>query len=107
MPSLGVVGAADHVHILCRMSRTLTIADLVRELKRESSKCIKTKGRQLARFHWQEGYGIFSVGASQVQTVQRYIATQEKRHQRLSFQEEFRQFLRKYGVDYDERFVWD
>jgi REP element-mobilizing transposase RayT len=98
---------SDHVHILCRLSRTLTIAQLVRELKRESSKWIKTKGRDYARFHWQEGYGAFSIGASQLEAVRRYLALQEKHHQRRSFQDEFREFLRKYEVEYDERYVWD
>jgi REP element-mobilizing transposase RayT len=106
-PSLGVVGVADHVHVLCRLSRTQTIAVLVRELKRESSKWLKTKGAGLGSFQWQEGYGAFSIGASQVEAVRRCIARQEEHHRRRSFQDEFRAFLQKYGVEYDVRYVWD
>jgi putative transposase len=73
-PSLGAGGVADHVHVLCRLSRTLSIAELVRELKRESSKWIKTKDLALEHFQWQAGYGAFSIGASQVEAVRRYIA---------------------------------
>jgi len=106
-PSLGVGGISDHVHILCRLSRTLSVANLVRELKRESSKCVKKKQDASAQFHWQEGYGAFSVGASQVEAVRRYIATQNRHHRRRSFQDEFREFLQTYQVEYDERYVWD
>ena len=100
-------GIEDHVHVLCRLGRTIDVAELVRELKRESSKWLKTKGAGLGRFQWQEGYGAFSVGASQVEAVRGYIARQEEHHRRRSFQDEFRAFLQKYGVDYDERYVWD
>jgi REP element-mobilizing transposase RayT len=106
-PSLGTGGVSDHVHILCRLSRTLSIAELIRELKRESSKWLKTKSPDLILFHWQEGYGAFSIGASQVDALQRYIAMQESHHAKRSFQEEFRELLHNYGVEYDERYVWD
>src|SRR5262249_31114034 len=106
-PSLGVGGIEDHVHILCRLSRTLTVADLVRELKRDSSKWLKTKGQELADFHWQDGYGAFSISPGHVEAVVAYVANQEEHHRRASFQDEFRRLLKKYAVEHDERHVWD
>jgi REP element-mobilizing transposase RayT len=106
-PSLIVGGVADHVHILCRLSRTHTIADFLRELKRESSKWVKEKEPQLADFHWQGGYGAFSVSPTHVRPLTAYIANQEEHHKTMSFQDEFRRLLQKYGVEYDERYVWD
>jgi putative transposase len=106
-PSLAINGTSDHVHILFSLGRTINIADLVEELKTESSKWIKTKGAEFRTFHWQRGYGAFSVGQSQVTTVKRYIARQKIHHQRVTFQEEYRKFLKSYGIAYDERYVWD
>ena len=102
-----VGGVEDHVHILCSLGRQATVADLVRELKRDSSKWIKSKGHQYAGFHWQNGYGAFSVSPSHVWSLQRYIANQEEHHRQESFQDEFRRLLTKYGVAYDERYVSD
>jgi len=85
----------------------VTIASLVEEVKTESSKWIKTKGKQFRNFHWQSGYGVFSIGQSQVPTVKRYITRQKEHHHRVSFQDEYRKFLNVYGVEYDERYVWD
>ncbi len=102
-----VGGAADHVHILCAISRSHSLADLVGDLKRASSKWIKTKGQLLTKFAWQGGYGAFSVGESNVDRVREYIATQEDHHRKRTFQEEYRQFLADYGVEFDERYVWD
>ena len=104
-PSLIVGGVADHVHLLCTLAREEAIAVLIRELKRESSKMLKTKG--LASFYWQAGYGAFSVSPSHVAAVKEYIRNQEVHHQRVSFQDEFRRLLAKYGIAYDERYVWD
>ena len=73
-PSLGVGGVEDHVHLLCRFSRTITIADFVRELKRESSKWLKTKASDLAAFQWQQGYGAFSISPAHVEQLRTYIA---------------------------------
>lgn len=97
----------DHVHVLCRLSKTLTIADLVKELKVSTSKWIKTKGGMLAKFQWQSGYGAFSVSPSQVAAVRRYIQNQEEHHRRVTFQDEFREFLRRHELEFDERYVWD
>jgi REP element-mobilizing transposase RayT len=102
-----VGGVADHVHLLSTLSRTRTAAEVVKEVKRGSSLWLKTRSPDLHEFAWQNGYGIFSIGASQVETVQRYIAGQEEHHRRVSFQDEFRQLLRRYGIEFDERYVWD
>ena len=104
-PSLIVGGVADHVHILCTLSREESIAVLIRELKRESSKALKEKG--LASFYWQAGYGAFSVSPAHVPALKEYIRNQEAHHQKVSFQDEFRRLLRMYSVEYDERYVWD
>jgi putative transposase len=106
-PSLTIDGTADHVHILFALSRVIKIADLVEEVKTESSKWIKTKGAEFRNFHWQAGYGAFSIGQSQVPILKRYIARQKIHHQRVTFQDEYRKFLESYGIDYDERYVWD
>jgi REP element-mobilizing transposase RayT len=106
-PSLRVGGVEDHVHILCYLGRTVAIADLVRELKRDSSKWIKQQSPQLAAFHWQDGYGAFSVSPSHVEPLERYIQDQEGHHRQESFQDELRRLLKKYSVEYDERYVWD
>ncbi|MBM3334207.1 IS200/IS605 family transposase [Candidatus Sumerlaeota bacterium] len=105
--ALAIGGTEDHVHLLCSLSRNICIADFVEELKTRSSKWIKTKGRAYSEFHWQSGYGVFSMGKSQEDALKRYIATQKEHHRRVSFQEEFRAILGKYGVEFDERYVWD
>lgn len=106
-PVIRVGGVADHVHILCRFGKTIKVADFVRELKRDSSKWLKTKSPSLDDFHWQKGYGAFSVSPSHVEALRRYIGNQEEHHRTESFQDEFRRLLRKYQVEYDERYVWD
>jgi REP element-mobilizing transposase RayT len=105
--SILVGGVEDHVHILSTLSRTLQAAEMVKEVKRGSSLWIKTKDPRLAEFAWQSGYGIFSIGFSQLSTVRRYIAGQEEHHRKLSFQDEFRLLLSRYDIDFDERYVWD
>jgi putative transposase len=106
-PMLRVGGVEDHVHLFFGLSRTLSIAKMVEIVKTSSSKWIKTKGPELAQFHWQHGYGAFSVGQSDVDAVIQYIDTQEEHHRRSSFQDELRGFLARYQVPYDERYVWD
>jgi putative transposase len=106
-PSLTINGTADHLHILFSLARVIKIADLVEEVKTGTSKWFKTKGTEFRKFHWQRGYGAFSIGQSQVPTVKRYIARQKIHHQRVTFQDEYRKFLKSYGIDYDERHVWD
>jgi REP element-mobilizing transposase RayT len=106
-PVLRVGGALDHVHILCRLGRSISIADLVKELKRESSKWLKTKSPALADFYWQSGYGEFSVSPSHVDPLRTYIDNQVEHHNRESFQDELRRLLKMYGLEWDERYVWD
>ena len=102
-----VGGVADHVHLLFMLSRTATIADVVKELKRASSVWLKQRPPPIADFAWQNGYGAFSIGASQIDAARKYIAGQEKHHRTISFQDEVRELLRRYQVEYDERYVWD
>jgi REP element-mobilizing transposase RayT len=105
--SLAANGTADHVHILFYLGRTITVADLVRDLKVDSSVWIKTQHPSFAGFHWQAGYGAFSVGRSMLEATRQYIANQQEHHRSRSFQDEYRAFLRKYEIPFDERYVWD
>ena len=102
-----VGGVEDHVHLLCALSRTSNAADVIKEVKRGSSLWLKTKGPDLAGFAWQNGYGVFSIGFSQIKSVRDYISRQEAHHQKVSFQDEFRQFLRRYEIEFDEKYLWD
>ena len=102
-----VGGVEDHVHVLSTLSRTSEPAELIKELKRGSSLWIKTRDRGLQDFAWQNGYGIFSIGFSQIEAVRNYIAQQEEHHRRSTFQEEFRALLKRYEMEFDERYVWD
>lgn len=102
-----VGGVEDHIHILCALGRTCEAAAMVKEVKRGSSLWIKTKATDLQDFAWQNGYGIFSISFSQIPSVRDYIAGQEEHHRRVSFQDEFRQLLQRYEIDFDERYVWD
>jgi putative transposase len=103
---LKIGGHIDHVHILCMLSKNLALAKLLEEVKSHSSKWIKTKGDLYKNFYWQEGYGAFSVNPSEVEAVADYISLQKEHHVKKSFQDEYRAFLRKYRVEYDERYVW-
>ena len=105
-PSLQTGGVADHVHILLALGRTISQADLVEEVKKSSSKWMRAEGG-VPMFTWQAGYGAFSIGESQADVVIHYVQKQEERHRKLTFQEEFRRFLERYKVAYDERYVWD
>lgn len=102
-----VGGVEDHVHLAIRLARTVTAAQLVEELKTSSSKWLKTQSPDLADFSWQRGYGAFSVGPSDLDALRRYIDNQEEHHRTRTFQDEYRAFLRKYGIEFDERYVWD
>ena len=102
-----VGGVADHVHLAVRLSRTLSPADLVKEVKTASSKWLKTQSPALAAFAWQRGYGAFSVGPTSLDALLHYIETQDEHHRTRTFQDEYRDFLKKYGIEYDERYVWD
>ena len=97
----------DHIHILFVLSKNHPLAQVVMEVKRATSKWIKTQGNEFTRFHWQSGYGAFSIGQSGVDEVKTYIANQAKHHRVKSFEEEFRSFLNRYQVEFDERYLWD
>jgi REP element-mobilizing transposase RayT len=106
-PFVAVGGPDDHAHLLLDLGKQITPPALVEAVKKESSKFVKTLGPAHAGFHWQRGYGMFSVGPTQKAAVQRYVEGQEEHHRRQTFQEEFRAFLDRYGIGYDERYVWD
>ncbi len=105
--SLKIGGYTDHVHILCMLSKKMALMNLLENLKSHSSKWIKAKDETLKNFYWQDGYGAFSVNPAEVDVVAGYIANQKEHHRTKTFQEEYRAFLKKYLVDYDERYVWD
>ena len=100
-------GVEDHVHLAIRLSRTRTMAQLIEELKTSSSKWLKTQSPALGSFAWQRGYGAFSVGPADLDALLHYIDTQEEHHRTRTFQDEYRAFLTNYGIEYDERYVWD
>ena len=106
-PSIQVNCVADHAHILFALHRTRSAAEVVEEVKKASSKWLKTHGPAMRNFHWQKGYGAFSVSPSGEASVRAYILNQEEHHRRLTFQDEFRAFLRRHGMPFDERYVWD
>jgi REP element-mobilizing transposase RayT len=100
-------GFSDHVHILCLLSKKIALMKLLEELKSHSSKWMKTQDESLKNFYWQDGYGAFSVNPTEVDTVIKYIDNQQEHHVKKTFQEEYRDFLKKYKVESDERYVWD
>lgn len=103
---LSAGGTANHVHLLISASKNAALSDLLEELKKSSSRWIKTQGKAFVSFHWQDGYAAFSIGASQVETVRKYISRQKEHHRKKSFQEELIEFLNKYEVQYDEKYLW-
>jgi REP element-mobilizing transposase RayT len=106
-PPLIIGGISEHVHILCQQSKNRAISKVIGEIKRVSSIWSKTKGGILTKFQWQNGYGAFSIGRSEIEIVRRYIENQEDHHGKKSFQDEFREFLKEFEMEYDERYVWD
>lgn len=106
-PALIIGGDKDHLHILYAQSRIWSVAKVVELIKKRSSKWIKTKGSEFENFQWQTGYGAFSVSRSGSEIVKKYISNQKEHHQNRSFQDEFRAFLKKHEIEYDENYVWD
>lgn len=106
-PAILINSVEDHAHVLFHLSKNHALCDVIESLKKDSSKWIKTKRRAYRNFHWQNGYGAFSVSQSSVARVIKYIENQREHHRRRTFQEEFRAFLKRYQVSYDERYVWD
>jgi REP element-mobilizing transposase RayT len=97
----------DHLHCLLQLSRTITIAELIKTMKVESSGWLKQQSRELRTFYWQAGYGAFSVSQSSAGQVKAYIANQEEHHRRRTFQDEFRAFLKRHGIAFDEQTIWE
>ncbi len=106
-PALIVAGDKEHVHALFLLSKNWKLRDVIEEVKKASSKWIKTQGTEFGDFYWQRGYGAFSIAESQIEDARRYIQNQEAHHKTVSFEDEFRLFLKRYQVEYDERYVWD
>lgn len=100
-------GMPDHVHLLVRWRPDESISDLLREVKSRSSGWIHDTFPEFGSFAWQDGYSAFSVSASQVEAVERYIANQHIHHGGMTYQEEVVALLRKHGIEYDERYLWD
>jgi REP element-mobilizing transposase RayT len=105
--ALRVGGTDNHVHIACTLPRTLTVSRLLEEIKKSSSQWVKKQGEANTQFTWQAGYGAFSLGQSQLSALVRYIDNQREHHRIHSFDDELRDLLQKYGVPYDERYLWD
>lgn len=97
----------DHIHLFFPLPRTISVANLVREIKTGATQWIRERDPQLSEFHWQAGYGIFSVSPGHKEVILQYLARQKEHHRTVSFQEEYRRFLEKYSIQYDERYVWD
>ena len=106
-PPIVVGGVEDHVHMLCRSARTITQADWVKEVKRVSNLWLTKQTRDYDDFEWQGGYADFSMSQSNLEEVKRYIAEPERHHKKMTFQEELRALLRKYEIEWDERYLWD
>ena len=100
-----VGGVSDHVHVICLMSNTETVAHLVEEMKRNSSRWIKTLDARYKEFAWQSGYAAFSISQSVVEKTVEYVSHQMEHHQKMSFRDEYIQFLKLYHVEYDEKYV--
>ncbi len=100
-------GTRNHIHIACTLPRTMTVSKLLEEMKASSSKWMKQKNKQCSDFTWQAGYAVFSLGQSQLPTLIKYIENQKEHHVKKTYKEEVLEFLKKYGVEYDERYLWD
>jgi REP element-mobilizing transposase RayT len=99
-------GTGDHIHILSTMSKNISLADFLKEIKRSSSRWIKTKHDYYRDFEWQGGYSGYSVSQSKVKDVEKYIANQKEHHKTVSFKDEYIRFLKEYGIDYDDNYLW-
>jgi REP element-mobilizing transposase RayT len=106
-PAILINSGSDHVHILFDLARTCAMSDVVEKLKTASSKWMKRQGVAYQTFSWQGGYGAFAVSESMIETVRGYIARQAEHHRTVTFQEEYRAFLERHRIEYDERYVWD
>ena len=101
-----VNGVEDHVHCLIGLKPVVSVSELMKTVKAKSSKYINDHSLTASRFEWQEGYGVFSYGQSQVDKVYKYIQNQEAHHKKLSFRDEYLEFLKKFKIDYDEKYIF-
>ena len=104
---LKINSVSDHIHILSTLPKNISQSKFLEEIKRNNSRWIKTKGENYLKFAWQKGYGVFSVSNSKLNSVSNYIQNQKEKHKKISFKEEFIRFLKEYGIDYDEKYLWD
>ena len=104
--SVCINGTEDHIHVLCIMSKNVSLAALLEDIKRNSSRWIKTKDDHYQSFAWQGGYSGYSVSQSKVEVVERYIQNQKEHHKHQTFREEYIQFLKENGVEYNEEYLW-
>jgi putative transposase len=102
---LQIGGTSDHIHILCTLPKTMAPADLAEEVKKSSSKWIKTKGDHYKNFYWQDGYGGFSVSKSNIDTIKEYILNQKKHHEKESFMDEYKKLLKEHGIPFEDRYL--
>ena len=100
-------GTTDHVHLFVSQSKNIALSSLMKDVKKDSSLWIKSKGAKFRAFHWQDGYGAFSIGKSEMGRLKRYISNQKEHHRKRSFQEELIDFLNEHGIQYDERYLWN
>lgn len=100
-------GFYDHVHIFTSLSKKISLMILLEKVKANSSKWIKSKGDSFSKFYWQNGYGAFSVNPHEIDKVISYIEKPKEHHKKKTFQDEYRAFLKKYSVEFDEKFIWD
>ena len=100
-------GTADHVHLLISQVKNIALSSLIKDVKKDSWSWIKTKGKEFRHFHWQDGYAVFSIGKSDIPELKQYIGQQKEHHAKRSFQDEFIQVLEDYGIEYDERYLWN
>ncbi len=105
-PALAIGGTENHVHLLVSLSKNIALSDLMMTLKKDSSKWIKTNRDAFREFYWQDGYGAFSIGESQVGAVTDYIRGQKERHKTIPFEDELVALAERYGVVFDRRYLW-
>ena len=104
---LEIGGMPDHLHLVIRVRPDVSVSDIVRLVKANSSKWANERPDGMGRFAWQRGYGAFTVSVSQLDAVRQYVRSQEKHHRTRTFQEEFVEFLKHHGIEFDERYLWD
>jgi putative transposase len=105
--ALRVGGYTDHAHLLLRIPSKIAVADFVRQLKANSSKHINDEQKAILKFHWQDGYGAFTVSRSKAEAVVAYIDSQVEHHRKSSFEEEYLKMLADHEVEYDPKYLWE